>query len=76
VDKNIKAWMYQFPMSDGKWGLSFEKPLFTEGVPLVHEREWVGLSAEDMETFEKNHGYEGLCAARTAEALLRGKNNG
>jgi hypothetical protein len=40
------------------------------------KREWVGLSAEDMETFEKNHGYEGLCAARTAEALLRGKNNG
>lgn len=45
--------------------------------PVVEpKREWVGLSAKDMETFEKNHGYEGLCAARTAEALLRGKNNG
>lgn len=53
-NKNIKAWMYQFPMSDGKWGLSFEKPLFTEGVPLVHEREWVGLTEEEIEyLFEK-----------------------
>ena len=41
-------------MSDGKWGLSFEKPLFTEGVPLVHEREWVGLTEEEIEyLFEK-----------------------
>jgi hypothetical protein len=41
---------------------------------LDSTKSWVGLSAKDFETFEKNYGFVGLSIARTVEALLKGKN--
>lgn len=80
MDKNIKAWMYQFPMSDGKWGLSFEKPLFTEGVPLVHERKWVGLTDGEIEYLFEKFDFDGRAYFRALvkdiEEKLREKNGG
>ena len=79
MDKNIKAWMYQFPMSDGKWGLSFEKPLFTEGVPLVHERDWVGLNDLEIEYLFEKFGLDDAyfrALVKDIEEKLKEKNNG
>ena len=79
MDKKIKAWMYQFPMSDGKWGLSFEKPLFTEGVPLVHERKWGGLTEEEIEYLFEKFGLDDAyfrALVKDVEEKLREKNGG
>lgn len=34
MNKDIKAWMYEFPTGSGKVGLSFEEPAFAKGTPL------------------------------------------
>ena len=77
-NEEAEQFMEWVPMSDGKWGLSFEKPLFTEGVPLVHEREWVGLNDLEIEYLFEKFDFDGKAFFRALvkniEEKLKEKN--
>lgn len=56
MNKDIRAWMYQFPLGSGNWGLSFQEPAFAKGTPLYsHPGPDAFAEIERLEAEVKEH---------------------